>query len=78
MYSMKIDFQQQVRNVDTKVVFADKNFFININGFQLECILIGGIYEVNIMKNYITFRSYKVDEEDIIIFLMYFKSKTDT
>jgi hypothetical protein len=71
-----IGFIRKLQKIEPRFINQGKNFLMNINNFQVLAILKQGVYDVDIMDNYHIFKTWHVDEEDILYFLIYFKMKT--
>ena len=71
-----IDFIKKLRKIEPRFMNQGKNFLMNINNFQVLAIFKQETYDVDIMENYHIFKTWHVDEEDILYFLIYFKMKT--
>lgn len=66
---------QEVSN--NRVSVRGENFFIRVNDYQIFGSKEIDDYDISIMKNYIIKEKGRVDNEDILYFLLYFKKKSD-
>jgi hypothetical protein len=66
---------QEVSN--NRVSIRGENFMARINDYQIFGSKEIDDYDISIMKNYIIKEKGRVDNEDILYFLLYFKKKSD-
>lgn len=66
---------QQVSN--NRVSISGDNFMTKINDYQLFGEKGKEQYDISVMKNYIIKEKGRVNNDDILYFLLYFKKKSD-
>lgn len=62
---------------NNRVSIRGENFMARINDYQIFGSKEIDDYDISIMKNYIIKEKGRVDNEDILYFLLYFKKKSD-
>mgnify|MGYP003291254366 CR=1 FL=1 len=62
---------------DNRATVCNDNFIVKINDYQLFGEKDKEQYDISVMSNYIIKEKGRVNKEDILYFLIYFKNKSE-